>query len=137
MLSFGGRLSAMTDAQLINRLKNLSTNAILSGDDVNARLLAEAAARITELSIIHHTWHPSIEEVTTETTDDKHRDYVYLVRGMFKNQPRFAMVNNGYEIVLRLDGVYFDRQQALEMFAYWTDLMFEAQAVVENEVGLF
>ena len=53
----------MTDAQLINRLKNLSTNAILSGDDVSARLLAEAAARITELSIIHHTWHPSIEEV--------------------------------------------------------------------------
>jgi hypothetical protein len=53
----------MTDAQLINRLKNLSTNAILSGDDIQARVLAEAAARLTELSIIHHTWHPSIEEV--------------------------------------------------------------------------
>jgi hypothetical protein len=52
----------MTDAQLINRLKNLSTDAILSGDDNRARLLAEAAARITELSIIHHTWHPSLEE---------------------------------------------------------------------------
>ena len=54
----------MTDAQLINRLKNLSTDAILSGDDNRARLLAEAAARITELSIIHHTWHPSMEEFT-------------------------------------------------------------------------
>ena len=53
----------MTDAQLINRLKNLSTDAILSGDDNRARLLAEAAARITELSIIHHTWHPSMEEL--------------------------------------------------------------------------
>jgi hypothetical protein len=127
----------MTDAQLINRLKNLSTNAILSGDDIQARVLAEAAARITELSIIHHTWHPSMEEIATEPVNEKHRDFVYLVRGIFKNQPRFAMVNNGYEIALRLDGVYFDREKALEMFAYWSDLMLEAQAVVESEVGLF
>ena len=54
----------MTDAQLINRLKNLSTDAILSGDHIKAKVLAEAAARITELSIIHHTWHPSMEELS-------------------------------------------------------------------------
>ena len=53
----------MTDAQLINRLKNLSTDAILSGDHIKAKVLAEAAARITELSIIHHTWHPSMEDI--------------------------------------------------------------------------
>jgi hypothetical protein len=54
----------MTDAQIIQRLKNMSTDAILSGDHVTALTLSQAAARITELSIIHHTWHPSFEEAT-------------------------------------------------------------------------
>jgi hypothetical protein len=127
----------MTDAQIIQRLKNMATDAHLSGDEIRGKVLGEAAARLTELSIIHHTWHPSLEQITAEATDDKYRDFIYLVRGLFKNQPRFAMSNNGYEIALRLDGVYFDREKALEMFAYWCDLMLEAQAVVEDEVGLF
>jgi hypothetical protein len=53
----------MTDAQIIQRLKNASTDAILSGDHVRALWLSQAAARLTELSIIHHTWHPSLNEV--------------------------------------------------------------------------
>jgi hypothetical protein len=52
----------MTDAQIIIRLKNMATDAHLSGDDIKGKVLGEAAARLTELSIIHHTWHPSIEE---------------------------------------------------------------------------
>jgi hypothetical protein len=52
----------MTDAQIIQRLKNMATDAHLSGDDIKGKVLGEAAARLTELSIIHHTWHPSIEE---------------------------------------------------------------------------
>ena len=55
----------MTDAQLIQRLRNESTDAVLSGDHVRALWLAQAAARLTELSIIHHTWHPSLNEVVT------------------------------------------------------------------------
>ena len=51
----------MTDAQIILRLKNLATDAHLSGDDLKGKVLGEAAARLTELSIIHHTWHPSLE----------------------------------------------------------------------------
>jgi hypothetical protein len=53
----------MTDAQIIQRLKNMATDAHLSGDDIRGKVLGEAAARLTELSIIHHTWHPSIEQV--------------------------------------------------------------------------
>ena len=53
----------MTDAQIIIRLKNMATDAHLSGDDIKGKVLGEAAARLTELSIIHHTWHPSIEQV--------------------------------------------------------------------------
>lgn len=53
----------MTDAQIIIRLKNMATDAHLSGDDIKGRVLGEAAARLTELSIIHHTWHPSLNEV--------------------------------------------------------------------------
>lgn len=53
----------MTDAQLIQRLRNASTDAVLSGDHVQALWLAQAAARLTELSIIHHSWHPSLGEV--------------------------------------------------------------------------
>lgn len=52
----------MTDAQIIIRLKNMATDAHLSGDDIKGKVLGEAAARLTELSIIHHTWHPSVEE---------------------------------------------------------------------------
>lgn len=52
----------MTDAQLIQRLRNASTDAVLSGDHVQALWLAQAAARLTELSIIHHSWHPSLEQ---------------------------------------------------------------------------
>jgi hypothetical protein len=52
----------MTDAQIIIRLKNMATDAHLSGDDIKGKVLGEAAARLTELSIIHHTWHPSLEE---------------------------------------------------------------------------
>jgi hypothetical protein len=51
----------MTDAQIIQRLKNLATDAHLSGDELKGKVLGEAAARLTELSIIHHTWHPSLE----------------------------------------------------------------------------
>jgi hypothetical protein len=53
----------MTDAQIIQRLKNMATDAHLSGDDLKGKVLGEAAARLTELSIINHTWHPSMEEV--------------------------------------------------------------------------
>jgi hypothetical protein len=51
----------MTDAQIILRLKNMATDAHLSGDDLKGKVLGEAAARLTELSIIHHTWHPCME----------------------------------------------------------------------------
>jgi hypothetical protein len=51
----------MTDAQIILRLKNMATDADLSGDELKSKVLGEAAARLTELSIIHHTWHPSLE----------------------------------------------------------------------------
>ena len=51
----------MTDAQIIQRLKNMATDAHLSGDELKGKVLGEAAARLTELSIIHHTWHPSLE----------------------------------------------------------------------------
>jgi hypothetical protein len=54
----------MTDAQIIQRLKNLSTDAILSGDHVTALTLSQAAARITELSMLHRSWHPSFEKAT-------------------------------------------------------------------------
>jgi hypothetical protein len=53
----------MNDAQIIQRLKNMATDAHLSGDDIKGKVLGEAAARLTELSIINHTWHPSMEEV--------------------------------------------------------------------------
>jgi hypothetical protein len=53
----------MNDAQIIQRLKNMATDAQLSGDEIRGKVLGEAAARLTELSIIHHTWHPSIEQV--------------------------------------------------------------------------
>ena len=52
----------MTDPQIIQRLRNLSTDAYLSGDEITARILAEAAARLTELSIMRNVWHPSMEE---------------------------------------------------------------------------
>lgn len=52
----------MTDNQIILRLKNMATDAHLSGDDIKGKVLGEAAARLTELSIIHHTWHPSVED---------------------------------------------------------------------------
>jgi hypothetical protein len=51
----------MTDAQIILRLKNMATDAHLSGDYLEGKVLGEAAARLTELSIIYHTWHPSLE----------------------------------------------------------------------------
>jgi hypothetical protein len=51
----------MSDTQIIQRLKNMATDAYLSGDDLKGKVLGEAAARLTELSIIHHTWHPSME----------------------------------------------------------------------------
>jgi hypothetical protein len=54
----------MTDAQIIQRLKNLSTDAILSGDHVTALTLSQAAARITELLMLHRSWHPSFEKAT-------------------------------------------------------------------------
>jgi hypothetical protein len=53
----------MNDAQIIQRLKNMATDAQLSGDEIRGKVLGEAAARLTELSILHHTWHPSIEDV--------------------------------------------------------------------------
>ncbi len=53
----------MSDAEIIRRLKNLATDAVLSGDDAKGRLLGEAAARLTELSVIHHTWHPCIGDI--------------------------------------------------------------------------
>ena len=53
----------MNDAQIIQRLKNMATDAHLSGDEIRGKVLGEAAARLTELSILHHTWHPSIEDV--------------------------------------------------------------------------
>jgi hypothetical protein len=53
----------MNDAQIIQRLKNMATDAHLSGDEIKGKVLGEAAARLTELSILHHTWHPSIEDV--------------------------------------------------------------------------
>lgn len=53
----------MTDAQIIQRLKNMSTDAILSGDHVTALTLSQAAARITELSMLHSSWHPSFDQV--------------------------------------------------------------------------
>jgi hypothetical protein len=52
----------MSDTQIIQRLKNMATDAYLSGDDLKGKVLGEAAARLTELSIIHHTWHPSLED---------------------------------------------------------------------------
>jgi hypothetical protein len=53
----------MTDAQIIQRLKNMATDAHLSGDEIRGKVLGEAAARLTELSILHHRWHPSVEDV--------------------------------------------------------------------------
>jgi hypothetical protein len=53
----------MNDAQIIQRLKNMATDAHLSGDEIRGKVLGEAAARLTELSILHHTWHPSVEDV--------------------------------------------------------------------------
>ena len=53
----------MNDAQIIQRLKNMATDAHLSGDEIKGKVLGEAAARLTELSILHHTWHPSVEDV--------------------------------------------------------------------------
>jgi hypothetical protein len=53
----------MNDAQIIQRLKNMATDAHLSGDEIRGKVLGEAAARLTELSILHHTWHPSVQDV--------------------------------------------------------------------------
>lgn len=53
----------MSDAEIIRRLKNLATDAVMSGDDEKGRLFGQAAARLTELSVIHHTWHPCISDI--------------------------------------------------------------------------
>jgi hypothetical protein len=69
----------MTDAQIIQRLKNMATDAHLSGDELKGKVLGEAAARLTELSIIHHTWHPSLTEALREVALPKNENYTSFI----------------------------------------------------------
>jgi hypothetical protein len=69
----------MTDAQIIQRLKNMATDAHLSGDDLKGKVLGEAAARLTELSIIHHTWHPSLTEALQEIALPANENYTSFI----------------------------------------------------------
>jgi hypothetical protein len=48
---------AFSDDQLAQRLRNLATDAELSGNYLAAKWLGEAAARLMELST---AWHPSM-----------------------------------------------------------------------------
>jgi hypothetical protein len=69
----------MTDAQIIQRLKNMATDAHLNGDDIKGKVLGEAAARLTELSIINHTWHPSMAEALREIALPKNENYTSFI----------------------------------------------------------
>jgi len=69
----------MTDAQIIQRLKNMATDAHLSGDELKGKVLGEAAARLTELSIIHHTWHPSLAQALREVALPKNENYTSFI----------------------------------------------------------
>ena len=53
----------MTDAQIIKSLQEFAFEMQTKHREVSEYILLQAAARITELSIIHHTWHPSVEEI--------------------------------------------------------------------------
>ena len=124
----------MNDAQLINRLKNASTDAVLSGDHVKALWLSQAAARLTELSIIHHTWHPSIEEVTEAKTDELYFK-VLVNRLLEKGEPRMTMYGKGWEIALRVDGIYFEQDTAFQMLGFWSDLVRELREMAGTEAN--
>jgi hypothetical protein len=42
-------------------------------------VLGEAAARLTELSIIHHTWHPSLTEALREIALPANENYTSFI----------------------------------------------------------
>jgi hypothetical protein len=69
----------MNDAQIIQRLKNMATDAHLSGDEIRGKVLGEAAARLTELSIINHTWHPSVTEALREIALPANENYTSFI----------------------------------------------------------
>jgi hypothetical protein len=51
------RPAMLSDDQLAQRLRNLATDAELSGNYITAKWLGEAAARLMELA---SAWHPSM-----------------------------------------------------------------------------
>jgi hypothetical protein len=123
----------MTDAQIIIRLKNMATDAHLSGDDIKGKVLGEAAARLTELSIIHHTWHPSIQEVANTPNED-YENLAVLVRKLLQHEPRISKWGSGYEITMRLDGIYYGQNEALEIYPYFADVVREIKSLLGLEV---
>jgi hypothetical protein len=79
---------AFSDDALAQRLKNLATDRHLSGDDVGAKWLYEAAARILELSDIVNTCHPSLGARTEATAFESYGEtVVFKVKNPWEDLP--------------------------------------------------
>lgn len=70
---------SFSDEQLAKHLQNMATDAVLSGDDVKAKILSEASARILTLTHTKMGWHPA----TSTAFQDA---YVEIVDFIVKNQ---------------------------------------------------